>query len=262
MKALGVHQLFGLGILFGIEAGRRRLVIDHLARQHPVFKVQRPSLLHQRLRLRDRDAVEFGKLPDPAGFDHRPVRHRTLAFEVGRPVFTKIDITNVSPLSHRPLQLAVIKPEIFLFEAFLQFLGKPPVKHARRGLGQRNIRKPRKLFGLRGLLQIQDPGLLGLLSGRIDPAHEQPARHHASGFRIRIQAPFRQQAEHVVNRDLITFPENPGMMIEILFAGHGAHHDVPRRIEIRIILQHVIELRLFGRFKRPFFYLEHDRVRQ
>ena len=34
VKALGVHQLFGLGVLFGIEAGNRRLVVEHLARQH------------------------------------------------------------------------------------------------------------------------------------------------------------------------------------------------------------------------------------
>ena len=60
-KALGVHQLLGLGALFGIEAGNRRLIVDHLTRQHPVFKVQRAALLHQRLRLRNRDAVEFGK---------------------------------------------------------------------------------------------------------------------------------------------------------------------------------------------------------
>ena len=40
LKALGVHQLLGLGALFGIEAGNRRLIVDHLTRQHPVFKVQ------------------------------------------------------------------------------------------------------------------------------------------------------------------------------------------------------------------------------
>ena len=59
VKALGVHQF--LGVLFGIEAGNRWLIVDHLARQHPVIKVQRAALLHQRLRLRNRDAVEFGK---------------------------------------------------------------------------------------------------------------------------------------------------------------------------------------------------------
>ena len=58
VKALGVHQLFGLGVLFGIEAGNRRLVVDHLSRQH---LVQRAALLHQRLCLRNPDTVEFGK---------------------------------------------------------------------------------------------------------------------------------------------------------------------------------------------------------
>ena len=43
LKALGVHQLLGLGALFGIEAGNRRLIVDHLTRQHPVFKVQRAA---------------------------------------------------------------------------------------------------------------------------------------------------------------------------------------------------------------------------
>ena len=33
VKALGFHQLFGLGVPFGIEAGNRWLVVDHLARQ-------------------------------------------------------------------------------------------------------------------------------------------------------------------------------------------------------------------------------------
>ena len=32
-QALDVHKLLALGVLFGIEAGNRRLVIDHLARQ-------------------------------------------------------------------------------------------------------------------------------------------------------------------------------------------------------------------------------------
>ena len=53
-----VHQF--LDVLFGIEAGNRWLV-DHLARQHPVFKVQRASLRHQHLCLRNPDVVEFGK---------------------------------------------------------------------------------------------------------------------------------------------------------------------------------------------------------
>ena len=61
VQALGVHQLLGLGALFSIEAGNRRLVVDHLSRQHLVFKVQRAALLHQRLCLRNPDAVEFGK---------------------------------------------------------------------------------------------------------------------------------------------------------------------------------------------------------
>ena len=38
VRALGVHQF--LGVLFGIEAGNRWLIVDHLTRQHPVFKVQ------------------------------------------------------------------------------------------------------------------------------------------------------------------------------------------------------------------------------
>ena len=33
VKALGFHQLFGLGVPFGIETDNRRLVVEYLARQ-------------------------------------------------------------------------------------------------------------------------------------------------------------------------------------------------------------------------------------